>query len=327
VGPGRPVVNGLAAVRRRGALVAVGIVALVAAGCAVVPTYGTTTGSFEGFRVISSVPSKPVGIVFVFHGSGGGADFATKLETVDMLNHLTAAGYGFVATESTDRSTKRWDTSSLSLSTNPDLARLVRLYASLDAVRNSTHRVPIYAIGMSRGAGFASVFAQAFENAGCPVGAIAPSHGQIPPSVRTAGGLTVPAFFALGANDQFVDNDRVVAQVVDVAARGVDASATIEPEADLHAARFLRVPGIDSATADAIFSTLVDAGLWSSAGRRLASIPTVEATLPSLSYPGNVTTDQKQLLRDQVHVVLAVHEYSATFASRTVALFDAHRAS
>jgi dienelactone hydrolase len=315
-------VTATAAMRRTGALVAMGVVALVATGCAVVPSYRSSAGTFEGFPVISSVPANPKGIVFAFHGTGGGADFATKLETVDMLNHLTAAGYGFVATESTDRGSKQWDTSSLSLSANPDLARLARLYASLDA-----HDVPIYAIGMSRGAGFASVFAQAFENAGHPVAAIAPSHGQIPPSVRAGEGLTVPASFALGANDPFVDNARVVDKVADVVAKGVDASVTIEPETDLQAARFLRVPGIDSPTADAIFSTLVDAGLWSAAGRRLVSIPTVEAALPTLSYPANVTADQKQQLRDQVHVVLAVHEYSATFASQTVAFFDAHRAT
>ena len=104
------------------------------------------------------------------------------------------------ATNSTNRDTKQWDTSSLSLTTNPDLARLTRLWASLRADGSVTDQTPIYAIGMSRGAGFASVFAQAFENAGSHVAAIAPSHGQIPASVRLSGGLTVPAFFTLGAN-------------------------------------------------------------------------------------------------------------------------------
>ena len=101
---------------------------------------------------------------------------------------------------------------------------------------------------MSRGAGFASVFAQAFETAGYPVAAIAPSHGQIPASVRS-GGLTVPGFFTLGANDPVVDNDRVVAQVEDVVAAGVAATYSIEPGTALQASRFLRVPGVDGSTA------------------------------------------------------------------------------
>jgi hypothetical protein len=201
------------------------------------------------------------------------------------------------------------------------------LYASLQTSHAISATTPIYAIGMSRGAGFASVFAQAFANAGYPVAAIAPSHGQIPISVRASGGLTVPAFFALGANDPMVDNAQVVAQVHDVAAHGVPASATIEPETALQSARFLRVPGIDGATANAIFKVLVDAGLWDSGGHRLVDIPTVESRVPTLTYPSNVTGDQKLDLRSEIDVVLAVHEYSATYASQTVSFFQAHPAS
>ena len=311
--------------RTKPSWVALGALAVVAAGCAAVPSHPASDDTFEGFPVISYVPPDPAGIVFFFHGSGGGAEFATKLETADMLDHLTAAGYGFVSTESTDRTTKRWDTANLSPSANADLARLDRLYASMRASGTITDRTPIYAVGMSRGAGFASVFAQAFETAGYPVAAIAPSHGQIPSSVRSGGGLTVPGFFTLGANDPVVDNDRVVAQVEDVIAAGVPATYSIEPETALRASRFLRVPGIDGTTADAIFSVLVTAGLWDEAGHRLATIATVQSTLPSLSYPPNVTDEQKRLLRDQINVVLAVHEYSATYGSQTVAFFDAHR--
>jgi poly(3-hydroxybutyrate) depolymerase len=138
-----------------------------------VATYPASTSTFEGFPVVSYVPTHPVGLVYVFHGTGGSADFATKLETVDMLNHLVAAGYGFVSTDSTNRTSKQWDTGSLSLTANPDLARLSRLHAHLVSTGAITTTTPIYAIGMSRGAGFASVFAQAFRDAGYPVAAIA----------------------------------------------------------------------------------------------------------------------------------------------------------
>ena len=308
-------------------LVAVGAVAVLAAvlgGC-VVPNYSASTATFEEFPVISYVPANARGIVFMFHGTGGSADFATKLETVDMLNHLVADGYGFVSTDSTDRTSKQWDTSSLSLTTNADLARLSRLYASLLADAKITHQTPIYAIGMSRGAGFASVFAQAFKNAGYPVAAIAPSHGQIPIAVRSAGGLDVPAFFVLGANDTIVDNTQVIRQVQAVQQRGVPASYLVEPETHLQSSRFLRVPGIDQPTADAIFTTLTTAGLWNSAGTRLESIAAVEAALSTLHYPSNVSPQQKQDLLDEFNVVLAVHQYSATYASQTTQFFDAHR--
>jgi hypothetical protein len=244
---------------------------------------------------------------------------------IDMLNHLVGGGYGFASTDSTNRSSKQWDTASLSLTANADLARLSRHHASLVRSGKITSTTPIYAVGMSRGAGFASVFAQAFKNAGYPVAAIAPSHGQIPASVRTSGGLTLPALFALGANDQVVDNTQVVRQVAELQRRGVPAEVFIEPETNLQSSRFLRVPGLDGPTANRIFSTLVDAGLWDATGRRLVSIATIDSTLPTLTYPQSVTGDQKQMLFDEIHVVLAVHQYSATYATQTVTFFDAHR--
>jgi dienelactone hydrolase len=298
---------------------------VVAAGCAVVPGYDASTSTFEGFPVVSFVPDHASGIVFAFHGTGGSADFATKLETIDMLNHLTAHGYGFVSTDSTDRTNEQWDTASLSLTDNHDLARLSRLYASLVSSGRIARTTPIYAIGMSRGAAFASVFAQAFRNAGYPVAALAPSHGPIPPSVRLSGGLTVPALFALGANDQVVDNAQIEGQAAELAQRGVPAPLFVEPETPLAASRFLRVPDIDTTEAGAIFSALVHAGLWDAGGRRTASIDAVERALPAVPLPSSITAAQRLMIRDEVDVVLAVHQYSATYAPQTVAFFDTHR--
>ena len=303
----------------------VAAVGVLAAGCAVVPRYEESISTFEGFSVISHVPPNPTGIVFLFHGTGGSAAIATKLEMVDTLNHLTARGYGFVSTDSTNRTTKQWDNLSLSLTANPDLARLSRLHARLVAMRSITDETPIYAIGMSQGAGFASVFAQAFKNAGYPVAAIAPSHGPIPGVVRNSGGLRVPASFALGANDPVVDNTQVARQVAVVAASGVPTELRIEPETALRPVRYLRVPGIDTTTANAIFSAAVTAGLYDNAGHRRVSIAAIEAAFPHLSLPASVTVDQKRMLLDETEVVLAVHVYSATYATQTAAFFDAHR--
>ncbi len=77
----------------------------------------------------------------------------------------------------------------------------------------------------------------------------------------TSTGLTVPAFFALGANDPVVDNDNVIAQVANQKTRGILTECTIEPETDLTTARLLRVSGIDNAKANTIFSAFVGAGL------------------------------------------------------------------
>jgi dienelactone hydrolase len=300
------------------------LVAVVATACAVVPGYQSSSTAFEGFPVISYVPQHPTGIVFPFHGTTGSANIATKLEMTDMLNHLVARGCGFVSTDSTNRTAKQWDNDTLSLVTNPDLARLSRLYASLVTAGRITRQTPIYAIGMSDGAGFASVFAQAFKNAGYPVAAIAPSHGQIPAAVRNAGGLKVPALFALGANDPLVDDAHVEIQVALLARSGVPTAIYVEPETALHATRFVRVPGIDMPTANAIFAAAVAAGLYDTAGHRLVTIAAVDAGFPRLTLPASVTADQKKSLLEEVDVVLAVHVYSATYAVQTADFFDAH---
>lgn len=307
-------------------LAAVGLVlAVVAGACAVVPNYTASTTTFQGFPVVSSIPAHPRGIVYLFHGTGGGADFANRLETVDMLNHLEADGYGFVSTESTNRTTKQWDNSSLSLTANPDLARIAALHASLVAGGRIDATTPIYAIGMSQGAGFAAVFARAFHDAGYPVAAIAPSHGQIPIAVRLAGGLTTPVFTALGANDPTVDNAQVVGQIAAVQASGVPAQVVIEPEALLTSVRFLRVDGVDGNEATAIYDALVGAGLWDRSGHRLVSIAAVEAALPGIAAASPLTGDQKRDVQSEIEVLMAVHQYSATYATQTVAWFDAHR--
>ena len=126
--------------------------------------------TFEGFPVISYVPEHPRGMVYVFHGSNGSANFAERVETTDVLNRLIARGYGFVSTSSTERTgDKRWNAADPSLTTNPDLARLVRLQANLVATTGLEANTPLVGIGMSNGARFVTLWGQSWRNAGYPV--------------------------------------------------------------------------------------------------------------------------------------------------------------
>ena len=113
-------------------LIAVAMAAVVLSGCAVTPSVPFSRTTFEGFEVISYVPERPRGLVFVFHGTDGSASFAERVEPVDVLNRLVASGYGFVSTSSTERTgERRWDAANPSLTGNPDLARLRRLHQHL----------------------------------------------------------------------------------------------------------------------------------------------------------------------------------------------------
>ena len=133
------------------------------------PTVQWQRSTFEGFQVISYVPEHPRGMVYLFHGTGGSASFAERIETTDVLNRLVARGYGFVSTSSTERTgDKRWKVTDPSLTTNPDLARLVRLQAHLVATTGLDANTPLVGIGMSNGARFVTLWGQAWRNAGYP---------------------------------------------------------------------------------------------------------------------------------------------------------------
>lgn len=106
---------------------------MLLAGCdPVTPAATINSAQFEGFRVYSVIPEDPVGIVYLFHGRGGSANFALKIETLDQTNILLEHGYGWIATESTQRTDEvRWNVLNASITGNPDLARLTRLHAHL----------------------------------------------------------------------------------------------------------------------------------------------------------------------------------------------------
>ncbi|MBN1527445.1 MAG: hypothetical protein JW895_00170, partial [Thermoleophilaceae bacterium] len=146
------------------------LVSAVVAGCAVTPSVPFQHSSFEGFDVVSYVPDNPRGLVFFFHGSNGSAAFAERLESVDVLNRLIGQGYGFVSTSSTERTgDRRWDVSNASLTSNPDLARLGRLYTHLVNTTPVAATTPLVGIGMSNGARFVTLWGQSWKNAGHPV--------------------------------------------------------------------------------------------------------------------------------------------------------------
>jgi len=307
--------------RVRSLLVALLLVA--SAGCVVEPSFTYSRSTFEGFDVVAYVPAEPVGLVYVFHGTGGSARFAEKLETVDLLNTLTGRGYAFVATDSTDRVDRQWATGSRSLTDNADLARLARLHAHLVATTSVGETTPIMAAGMSNGAAFASVFAQSFADAGYPVRASAMFMGRIAPVVRNGGGLTVPTYFVAGENDPVVAASAISFDHATTRGAGIPTSLYVAAEKPLTAARFLRIPGVDGSEAQATFDAFVSTGSFAADGTRLVPIEDV-ASAP-ITFPASLTGAQRADVRDQVEVVLAVHEMRADAKVGIGNFFDAHR--
>lgn len=279
--------------------------------------------TFEGFQVHSHLPADPVGLVYLFHGSGGSAAFAHKIEVIDQLNALVARGYGWVATESTERTgDKRWEVVDPSLTTNPDLARLTRLHAELIATTGVGADTPIFGIGMSNGARMVTLFGQTFGDAGYPVAAVAPFMGEAALAVKLAGGLTVPGFWVMADNDVVVDNDAIEADQAENAAAASVSSLMAKTEELLLHLRFTRIPAIDDTEAEAIHAALVATGAWEPGGTRLLSIDdTIDAVL-GLSVPPEYGASTAEV-RSQVAAILALHQFVGWYKVALADFFDA----
>jgi hypothetical protein len=306
-------------------LVAALAVAFVVGGCAVTPSVPFQHSTFEGFQVISYVPDNPRGLVFVFHGTGGSAAFAERLETVDVLNRLIGQGYGFVSTSSTERTgDRRWEVANGSLTTNPDLARLIRLRTHLVDTTPVTASTPLVGIGMSNGARFVTLWGQTWKNAGFPVKAIWASMGRIAPPVSAPGALTVPTFFTTAVNDFTVPPGGIVADFVQTHDAGTPTELHFSHERDLSPGPYLRIPGVDSNEAQQIFDALVDTGVWNSQGERVVSdIRQAVAQASTVDLPASVT-GQGSAIQDETAVQLAVHQFTAEHVSKVNAFFGSY---
>jgi hypothetical protein len=298
-------------------------VAAVLAGCAVVPSVHWQRSTFEGFDVISYVPDHPRGVVYLFHGSNGSAAFADRVETTDVLNRLVAKGYGFVSTSSTERTgDRRWQVFDPSLTTNPDLARLVRLQAHLVATTPLEANTPLVGIGMSNGARFVTLWGQAWRNAGYPVKAIWASHGRTAPPFAGAGQLTVPTVFSTSANDFTAQSGDILHSYNVAHNSGTPSEFYSSAERKLVAAPFLRIPGIDPDEANQIVQALEATGVWNAQGQRI--VPDIQQAVTraqTVNLPASVRPSASSI-QDETAITLAVHQFTAEYADQVIAFFS-----
>jgi len=302
---------------------AVAVVGAVLSGCAVTPVVQFQHTTFEGFPVISYVPEHPRGIVYVFHGTGGSASFAEKIETTDVLNRLILRGYGFVSTSSTERTgNKRWNAADPSLTTNPDLARLARLQAHLVATTPVEANTPIVGIGMSNGARFVTLWGQSWKDAGYPVKAIWASHGRTAEPYSGPGQLKVPVVFTTSVNDFTSAPGGVAASFVAAHNHGTPSEFYMSQERKLNTVQYERIPGIDPEKSKQIYFSLVASGVWDGQGNRVDS-DVQDAAGKALSAPMPAAlAPLRTAINDESLLILAVHQFTAEHAEQVIAFFN-----
>lgn len=292
-------------------------------GCAITPSVQWQSSTFEGFPVISYVPEDPKGMLYVFHGSGGSANFATRIEMVDVINRFVSRGYGFVSTSSTERTGNiRWEASDPSLTTNPDLARLVRLQAHLVATTGLESDTPLVGVGMSNGARFVTNWGQAWRNAGYPVKAIWASHGKTAPSFDEAGQLTVPTVFTTAKNDFTAPPGGVIQSYLTAYNAGTPTEIYASQERKLNALQYERIPGVDTNESNQIVEALVATGSWNAQGERIEpDVETAAADTRSATFPSSVQGDRAEII-NETDLQLAIHQFTAEYADKVAAFFS-----
>lgn len=313
-------------------IAAVAGVTLAAAGLAacvtpITPSVVYQQSTFEGFPVISYIPEHPRAVIYLFHGSGGSANFATKVDTVDVLNRFVAEGYGFVSTSSTERTgDMRWNASNPSLTTNPDLARLARLQANLVATTPLEATTPLAGIGMSNGSRFVTLWGQRWKDAGYPVKVIWASHGKIADPVTASGGLTVPTVFSTSVHDFTSPPIPIAVGYEATADGGTPALFFMSQERTLNASTFLRIPGVDGTEANAITAALKGTGVWNAQGVRVVpDIQVAAAQAQSAVFPASIYIDGlgNDVINETARV-LAIHQFTSEFITPIDAFFDTY---
>jgi hypothetical protein len=293
----------------------------------ITPSVVYQESTFEGFDVISYIPENPRALIYLFHGSGGSANFATKVDTVDVLNRFVAEDYGFVSTSSTERTgDKRWDPSNPSLTTNPDLARLVRLQAHLVATTPLESTTPLAGIGMSNGSRFVTLWGETWSDAGYPVEVIWASHGKIADPVTASGGLTVPTVFSTSVND-FTSPPFPIAVGYQLTLQaGTPALYLSSQERALNPSTYLRISGVDSTEANGITAALKGTGVWNAQGVRVVpDIQQAVAQAQTAVFPASIYADGlgNDVINETARV-LAIHQFTSEFFTQVDAFFDTY---
>lgn len=309
----------------------------VVAGCtqapivALAPTPMATVRQeqVDGRNVVRMIPPSPKAIIYLFHGSGGAETFATNPTTQRVLERFVAAGYGYAASASLQRTEpRRWDLTSIDPKTNPDVAYMLALHRRLIAAGEIEATTPVFTMGMSNGGGMANLFALAAKKEGLPVKAVGDYMGPFPAPMSPVieGGLApAPTFIVVAEHDGLVSAANVLAASERVKKAGTKIETHLVKEVALRPSAFADLEGVDAKTSESIFSDLVARGLVDSNGKRLAfadqAVISREdmAVLIARLAPGQNQRGIERVLMQ----TWAAHMMRADYAAQQFAFFEA----
>lgn len=186
-----------------------------------IPLFGEDGGVFQtnvAKEVHFAIPQNPIGIVFLFHGTGGnGNSMFNKYESFSLIKDLYYAGYGSVSTDANEATLGdqdgdgkiRWlaaQASQQNFNNNIDLYNIRALKDTMVARYNLPNGFPFFSYGGSNGANFSDLAAAA-------IGFKASAHntGNGSPSLYFQRPDATPVIWLQAINDQNSNADSSIA--------------------------------------------------------------------------------------------------------------------
>lgn len=282
--------------------------------------------AFEGRPVLFSGGANPRAVVYLFHGTGGSEAFARRREAQRAIQPLLAKGYAIVASRSGQREPARWDLTAGGAEGNADLDFMLRLHGDLVARGRIASATPVFAMGMSNGGGFASLFAVTASRKGLNVRGVADYMGPIPEAALTAPGALAgfpPIFVVQAMADGLVDPARVATVVEALKAAGVRTEFHLAKPQPLTTAALGELLDVDAPKAAELLAELKRAGVLGASGHVVgADAPLDRQAMASLERRLPPSAKGREVLNALI-IAAAGHQMRSDYAEAQAAFFEA----
>lgn len=270
-----------------------------------VPAWTYRTETLGGIPVTYFIPNNPVGLVFLFHGTGGsGLGQFTGSEFLSLARDLVANGFGVAAFDCLNRDTGQWDTNTAG-PTNPDVVRVNNVLSALRSSGRISATLPLFAFGHSNGGQFSHFSAQVLNWAAVYISCVQGSN----PAAQTYSG---PVAWWMGKND---DHPQVgptgvavsVARYEIIANRRLPARHWIDAAMPLFPERFSRSLYLSAADSTLIYNTFKARG-WLDQNDFLLRNPNEDYWRSAM--PSSFSATQLLAIQGQLEATNAGHEWA-----------------
>lgn len=213
-------------------------------------------------RILTYFPENPVGVIYLFHGTGGSlANLLSSLEVVRFVDQAKSRSFAVVMIESYDRKEDLWDTTHLNVAENIDMQRLAEVHKQLAQKGKILPGYPVYCVGISQGGLFASIVAAQAGQGALPFNVKAMAAYISPGNREAMTTLLTPTIFVMAQNDDIIDNSTALANFNLLISRDIASQVwTLEPT-PVNPDKFWGIQGLSQTDSQSLQNQLKVSGM------------------------------------------------------------------